>query len=105
MGDPAGASAQVHSSLKKDGTWMIVEPFAGDKSRTSNPIGRAFYGASTFCVRRFAVAGVVALALGAQRMNAPMCCTRPVLPQATQTPFNLSLKRGRKKKNHATAPL
>jgi SAM-dependent methyltransferase len=31
MGDPAGASTHVHSSLRKDGTWMIVEPFAGDK--------------------------------------------------------------------------
>ena len=31
MGDPAGASAHVHNTLKKDGTWMIVEPFAGDK--------------------------------------------------------------------------
>src|SRR4029077_17871209 len=25
-GDPAGASAHVYSTLKKDGTWMIVEP-------------------------------------------------------------------------------
>jgi hypothetical protein len=48
MGDPAGASAHVHSSLRKDGTWMIVEPFAGDKIEDNlNPIGRAFYGAST----------------------------------------------------------
>ena len=31
MGDPAGASAHVRGTLKKDGTWMIVEPFAGDK--------------------------------------------------------------------------
>jgi hypothetical protein len=29
MGDPAGASAHVHSSLKKDGTWMIVESRSG----------------------------------------------------------------------------
>src|SRR3984885_5335490 len=31
MGDPVGASSHVRASLRKDGTWMIVEPFAGDK--------------------------------------------------------------------------
>src|SRR6202142_1518793 len=47
MGDPAGASAHVRSSLKSDGSWMIVEPFAGDKIEENlNPVGRAFYGAS-----------------------------------------------------------
>ena len=30
MGDPAGAAAHVCKSLKPDGTWMIVEPFAHD---------------------------------------------------------------------------
>jgi hypothetical protein len=28
MGDPVGAAAHVRSTLKNDGTWMIVEPFA-----------------------------------------------------------------------------
>ena len=31
MGDPAGAAAHVKQSLKPDGTWMIVEPMAGDR--------------------------------------------------------------------------
>ncbi len=31
MGDPAGDSAHVRQSLKPDGTWMIVEPMAGDR--------------------------------------------------------------------------
>src|SRR5580692_620213 len=31
MGDPVGAATHVRKSLKSDGTWMIVEPFAGDK--------------------------------------------------------------------------
>ena len=30
MGDPAGAAAHVRASLVPDGTWMVVEPFAGD---------------------------------------------------------------------------
>src|SRR5262249_12758113 len=67
MGDPAGASAHVHSTLKKDGTWMIVEPFAGDKIEDNlNPIGRAFYGASTLLCTPASLSQEVGLALGAQ---------------------------------------
>lgn len=39
MGDPVGAAEHVRSSLKPDGTWMIVEPFAGDRLEDNlNPI-------------------------------------------------------------------
>nr|MBA2713651.1 methyltransferase domain-containing protein [Rubrobacteraceae bacterium] len=31
MGDPVGAAAHVRESLAPDGTWMIVEPYAGDR--------------------------------------------------------------------------
>ena len=45
MGDPVGASAHVLESLAPDGTWMIVEPFAGDRLQDNlNPVGRVFYG-------------------------------------------------------------
>src|SRR6202034_224452 len=45
MGDPVGASAHVHGTLADDGTWLIVEPFAGDRLQENlNPIGRAYYG-------------------------------------------------------------
>ena len=48
MGDPVGAARHVHSTLKPDGTWMIVEPNAGDRVEDNlNPVGRAFYGFST----------------------------------------------------------
>ena len=52
MGDPTGAAAHVHQSLKPNGTWMIVEPMAGDKLEDNlNPIGRIYYAASTLvCV-------------------------------------------------------
>jgi len=41
MGDPAGAAAHVRQSLKQDGSWMIIEPMAGDKLEDNlNPIGR-----------------------------------------------------------------
>src|SRR2546422_5142187 len=40
MGDPVGASAHVRQSLKPDGTWLLVEPFAKDKVEDNlNPIG------------------------------------------------------------------
>jgi 2-polyprenyl-3-methyl-5-hydroxy-6-metoxy-1,4-benzoquinol methylase len=67
MGDPVGASTHVHRSLKKDGTWMIVEPAAGDKLEDNmNPIGRAFYGASTLLCTPASLSQEVGLALCAQ---------------------------------------
>ena len=49
MGDPVGAGRHVKETLAKDGTWMIVEPFAHDNLKDNlNPVGRIFYGASTF---------------------------------------------------------
>lgn len=95
MGDPAGAAAHVHGTLKKDGTWMIVEPFAGDRLEENlHPIGRAFYGASTLICTPASLAQEVGLALGAQAGEKRM---REVVTQggftrfrrATQTPFNL----------------
>ena len=95
MGDPAGAAAHVRSTLKKDGTWMIVEPFAGDKLEDNlNPIGRAFYGASTLLCTPASLSQEVGLALGAQAGEKRL---REVVTsggfshfrRATQTPFNL----------------
>ena len=43
MGDPAGAAAHIRQSLKSDGTWMIVEPIAGDTLQQNlNPVGRLY---------------------------------------------------------------
>ena len=95
MGDPAGASAHVRSTLKSDGTWMIVEPFAGDKLEENlNPIGRAFYGASTLLCTPASLSQEVGLALGAQAGEKRL---REVVTsggftkfrRANETPFNL----------------
>jgi 2-polyprenyl-3-methyl-5-hydroxy-6-metoxy-1,4-benzoquinol methylase len=95
MGDPAGAAEHVHSTLKKDGTWMIVEPNAGDKIEDNlHPIGRAFYGASTLLCTPASLSQEVGLALGAQAGEKRL---RDVVTsggftrfrRATQTPFNL----------------
>jgi len=95
MGDPAGASAHVHSTLKKDGTWMIVEPFAGDKLEENlNPLGRAFYGSSALVCTPTSLSQEVGLAPGAQAGEKRL---REVVTsggfsqfrRATQTPFHL----------------
>ncbi|HLW98773.1 MAG TPA: methyltransferase domain-containing protein [Candidatus Acidoferrales bacterium] len=95
MGDPEGAARHVHKSLKKDGTWMIVEPFANDKLEDNlNPIGRIYYSASTLLCTPCSKSQEVGLALGAQAGEARI---RDIVKsggftrfrRATQTPFNL----------------
>ncbi|MFC6284702.1 MULTISPECIES: class I SAM-dependent methyltransferase [Polaromonas] len=95
MGDPVGASKHVRNSLKSSGTWMIVEPFANDKLEDNlNPVGRAFFSASTFICTPASRAQEVGLCLGAQAGEARL---RDVVTQggfnhfrrAAQTPFNL----------------
>jgi SAM-dependent methyltransferase len=95
MGDPVGASAHVKRSLRSDGAWMIVEPFANDRLEDNlNPVGRVFYSASTFICTPASRAQEVGACLGAQAGEARM---RAVVTQggfarfrrATQTPFNL----------------
>jgi 2-polyprenyl-3-methyl-5-hydroxy-6-metoxy-1,4-benzoquinol methylase len=95
MGDPVGASKHVRGSLKKDGTWMIVEPNAGDKLEDNlNPIGRAYYSASTLLCTPASLSQEVGLALGAQAGEKRL---REVVTsggfahfrRATETPFNL----------------
>jgi 2-polyprenyl-3-methyl-5-hydroxy-6-metoxy-1,4-benzoquinol methylase len=67
MGDPAGAAETVFKSLKPDGTWMIVEPYAGDTiEQNFNPIGRLYYCASVLLCVSGSLAQDVGLALGAQ---------------------------------------
>jgi 2-polyprenyl-3-methyl-5-hydroxy-6-metoxy-1,4-benzoquinol methylase len=98
MGDPEGGARHVRQSLKPDGTWMIVEPFAHDRlEQNLNPIGRAFYAASTLICTPASKAQEVGLALGAQAGEKRL---RDVLSaagfahirRATETPFNIVLE-------------
>ena len=42
MGDPIGAARHVRGSLSPDGSWLIVEPAAGDRVEENlNPVSRA----------------------------------------------------------------
>jgi len=98
MGDPAGAATHVRQSLKPDGSWMIVEPMAGDRLEDNlNPVGRLYYAGSTlFCVPT-SLSQEVGAALGAQAGEAKL---REVIGaggfrsvrRAAETPFNMILE-------------
>jgi SAM-dependent methyltransferase len=98
MGDPVGAAAHVRRSLKPDGTWMIVEPFANDTLKDNiNPVGRIYYSASTLLCTPCSRSQEVGLCLGAQAGEKRL---RGVVSEggftrfrrATETPFNLVLE-------------
>ena len=67
MGDPVGAAKHVKQALAPDGTWLIVEPIAGDSvEQNLNPVGRAYYAFSSFLCVPNSLSQPVGLALGAQ---------------------------------------
>jgi SAM-dependent methyltransferase len=95
MGDPVGAARHVRSTLAADGTWMIVEPAAGDRVEENlNPVGRAYYAFSTLLCTPASLSQEVGLALGAQAGEARI---REVVEaggftrfrRVAETPFNL----------------
>ena len=95
MGDPVGAGRHVKETLSKDGTWMIVEPFAHDDLKDNlNPVGRVYYAASTSICTPASLSQEVALGLGAQagerrlrRVASEAGFTQ--FRRATETPFNM----------------
>jgi len=98
MGDPIGAARHVHQALADDGTWLIVEPNAGDSIADNlNPVGRIFYSASSLICTPASRAQQVGACLGAQAGAARI---GEVVGQggferfrvATTTPFNLVLE-------------
>jgi Methyltransferase domain len=95
MGDPVGAAKHVRESMAKDGTWMIVEPYANNTLKDNlNPVGRAFYGFSTLLCTPCSRSQEVALCLGAQAGEDKI---RDVVTaagftrfrRAAETPFNI----------------
>lgn len=98
MGDPVGAAKHVRRSLKPDGSWMIVEPFAHDRLEDNlNPVGRLYYAASTLVCVPTSLDQEVGAALGAQAGERRL---REVAEaggfgrfrRAAETPFNLILE-------------
>jgi SAM-dependent methyltransferase len=95
MGDPVGVAAHVLETLKPEGTWMIVEPYANDRLEDNlTPIGRIYYSASTVLCVPASKDQEVGLALGAQAGESRL---REVVTaggftrfrRVAETPFNL----------------
>jgi 2-polyprenyl-3-methyl-5-hydroxy-6-metoxy-1,4-benzoquinol methylase len=98
MGDPVGAARHVRSQLASAGTWLVVEPFAGDSVEENlNPVGRVFYAGSTMLCTPNSLSQEVGLALGAQAGEKRLA---EVLHEGgfsrvrrtAETPFNLVLE-------------
>jgi ubiquinone/menaquinone biosynthesis C-methylase UbiE len=95
MGDPLGAARHVLSQLAPDGTWMIVEPAAGDSVGDNlNPVGRVYYSFSAFLCVPSALSQEGGYSLGAQAGEEPI--RRLVTDagftrfrRAAETPFNI----------------
>ena len=88
MGDPVGAAKHVSDILAEDGTWMIVEPAAGDHVEDNlNPVGRAYYAFSTLLCTPASLSQDVGAALGTQAGPAKI---RDVVTTAGFTKFRLA---------------
>jgi ubiquinone/menaquinone biosynthesis C-methylase UbiE len=95
MGDPLAAARHIREALTPDGTWMIVEPYAADDYASNlNPVGRVYYGFSTYLCVPNALSQTGGYSLGAQAGEAAI---RRVVTdagftrfrRAAETPFNL----------------
>jgi SAM-dependent methyltransferase len=95
MGDPLSAARHVRAALASDGTWMVVEPAAGDRVEDNlNPVGRVYYSASTLLCVPNGLSQPGGYALGAQAGEAAI---RQLVTdagftrfrRAAETPFNI----------------
>jgi hypothetical protein len=98
MGDPRGCAAHMRNMLAPEGSWMIVEPIAGDAPEDNmNPVGRMYYNASTMICVPTSLDQEVGEGLGAQAGEARL---RAVIlsggfdsvARATEGPFNMVLQ-------------
>ena len=95
MGDPLAAARHIRQTLKPDGTWLVVEPFAADDAAGNmNPVGRVYYSFSTMLCVPNAMSQPGGFTLDAQAGEAAI---RQVVTEAgftrfrraAETPFNL----------------
>ena len=90
MGDPVGAARHVRDALADDGTWMVVEPAAGDHVEDNlTTVGRVYYGFSTLLCTPGSLSQDVGLALGAQAGPAKI---RDVVTAAGFTRFRIAAR-------------
>jgi ubiquinone/menaquinone biosynthesis C-methylase UbiE len=98
MGDPRGCAGHMRRILAPGGSWMIVEPIAGDTpEQNMNPVGRLYYNASTMICVPTSLDQEVGEGLGAQAGEAKLS---EVIRQGgfesvrrvTEGPFNMVLQ-------------
>jgi len=98
LGEPVGAAQHAKKTLAKDGTVMLVEPFANDRVEENlNTVGRLYYSASTTLCCAHSLSEDGAAALGAQAGEARLAnvFTKAGFSdfrKAKTTPFNLILE-------------
>jgi ubiquinone/menaquinone biosynthesis C-methylase UbiE len=98
MGRPVDAASRAARCLAKDGTVMLVEPFANDRVEDNiNPVGRLYYAASTTLCCAHAISENGTHVLGAQAGEEKLGKVFAQagfghFRQATKTPFNLILE-------------
>ena len=98
MGDPRGCAAHMRRILAEGGSWMIVEPIAGDTPADNmNPVGRLYYNASTMICIPTSLDQEVGEGLGAQagerRLGAVIRDGGfTQVRRATEGPFNMVLE-------------
>jgi SAM-dependent methyltransferase len=98
MGDPIAAAAHAAKAIARDGTVMLVEPFANDRVEDNvSPVARLYYAASTTLCCAHAISEGGRMVLGAQAGEARLAdvfhkagFTR--FRRAAETPFNLILE-------------
>jgi SAM-dependent methyltransferase len=98
MGDPRGCASHMRRILKDDGTWMVVEPIAGNTPVDNmNPVGRLYYNASTMVCVPTSLDQEVGEGLGAQAGEAKLSEVLRSggfsrVRKATAGPFNMVLE-------------
>lgn len=98
MGDPVAAAVHAARTIARDGTVMLVEPFARDRVEDNiSPVARLYYAASTTICCAHAISDGGRLVLGAQAGETRLAevfrkagFTR--FRRAAETPFNLILE-------------
>jgi len=98
MGDPRGCAVHMRRIVASGGTWMVVEPIAGDRPEQNlNPVGRLYYNASTMICVPTSLDQEVGEGLGAQAGEARLAgiireAGFETVRRATEGPFNMVLE-------------
>lgn len=98
MGDPVAAAAHAARTMARDGTVMLVEPFANDRMEENlSPVARLYYAASTTICCAHALSDGGRMVLGAQAGETRLAevfrkAGFTHFRRAAETPFNLILE-------------